>query len=242
VTSGRPSGDGRGRLFAVAGGAIFLASLVFGIWSYAIPYGVVDDARASDPGASAAINLLLFTAFALHHSLFARTGLKRRVSAIVPPHLERSAYVWVASVLFIGVCAAWRPVGGVIWQAGAPWWVGLVTLQWVGVILSVRASAQLDVLALAGIRQAYRQASSVGPGLIRRGLYNFVRHPIYFAWILMVWPTPTMTGTRLVFAAVSTIYLAIAIPFEERSLRQEFGSDYDRYAAQVRWKMVPLIY
>jgi protein-S-isoprenylcysteine O-methyltransferase Ste14 len=58
----------------------------------------------------------------------------------------------------------------------------------------------------------------------------------------MVWPTPTMTGTRLVFAAVSTLYLVAAIPFEERSLRRQFGDAYGAYASEVRWRMVPGLY
>jgi len=45
-----------------------------------------------------------------------------------------------------------------------------------------------------------------------------------------------------VFAAVSTIYLAAAIPFEERSLRRDFGEEYDRYSERVTRKMVPFVY
>ena len=56
------------------------------------------------------------------------------------------------------------------------------------------------------------------------GVYGFVRHPLYFAWVLMVFGTPHMTMTRLTFAVISTAYLAIAIPFEERGLVDVFGS------------------
>jgi protein-S-isoprenylcysteine O-methyltransferase Ste14 len=73
-------------------------------------------------------------------------------------------------------------------------------------------------------------------------LYRLVRHPIYFAWVLMVWPAPVMTGTRLCFAVLSTLYLAVAIPFEERTLRRTFGPAYDGYATRVRWRMVPFLY
>jgi protein-S-isoprenylcysteine O-methyltransferase Ste14 len=34
----------------------------------------------------------------------------------------------------------------------------------------------------------------------------------------------------------------LAIPWEERSLRAAFGSDYERYTRQVRWRMIPFIY
>ena len=63
--------------------------------------------------------------------------------------------------------------------------------------------------------------------MLNSGLYAWVRHPIYFAWIIVVWMPPTMTGTRLLFAAVSTLYLALAVPFEERDLVRTFGASYE---------------
>jgi protein-S-isoprenylcysteine O-methyltransferase Ste14 len=58
----------------------------------------------------------------------------------------------------------------------------------------------------------------------------------------MVFGTPVMTGTRAAFAIISTLYIAIAIPFEERSLVERFGRDYEQYQRKVRWRVVPGIY
>ena len=78
--------------------------------------------------------------------------------------------------------------------------------------------------------------------LIERGPYRLVRHPIYFGWILSVFGAAHMTGDRLAFAAISSLYLVIAVPWEERSLRQSFGADYDRYTEKVRWRVLPFLY
>jgi protein-S-isoprenylcysteine O-methyltransferase Ste14 len=51
-----------------------------------------------------------------------------------------------------------------------------------------------------------------------------------------------MTGDRAVFAIVSSLYLVLAIPWEERSLRASFGDAYGRYAERVRWRIVPGVY
>ena len=48
--------------------------------------------------------------------------------------------------------------------------------------------------------------------------------------------TAHMTGRPLAFAAITTLYLVIAIPWEERSLVRRFGEDYLRYTRQVRWR------
>ena len=54
--------------------------------------------------------------------------------------------------------------------------------------------------------------------------------------------SPDITATRATFAIVSTGYLALAIPWEERSLMQIFGSEYDTYRRTVRWRMIPGVY
>jgi protein-S-isoprenylcysteine O-methyltransferase Ste14 len=51
-----------------------------------------------------------------------------------------------------------------------------------------------------------------------------------------------MTGDRLIFAVISVLYLAVAVPWEERSLVGTFGDEYVRYQQLVRWRMIPFIY
>jgi protein-S-isoprenylcysteine O-methyltransferase Ste14 len=51
-----------------------------------------------------------------------------------------------------------------------------------------------------------------------------------------------MTMTRVTFAVISTLYLVVAIPWEERSLRESFGPAYAAYQRRVRWRMLPFLY
>jgi protein-S-isoprenylcysteine O-methyltransferase Ste14 len=60
--------------------------------------------------------------------------------------------------------------------------------------------------------------------------------------VLVVFATPHLTGDRLAFATLSTAYLMVAVPWEERSLVGAFGDDYIRYQRDVRWRMIPFIY
>lgn len=226
------------RVFSWAGAALFLASLLFCVVSFETSMGQARDSS----GAATAIpaDALLFSAFALHHSVFARTRVRDGVRRLVSERLERSVYVWVASLMLIAVCLAWQTVPGVWWAVtgGARWLLRVVQIA--GVWLAIRSAAVIDVFELAGVRQLdiaapHREFKTSGP-------YGWVRHPIYSSWLLMVFGEPTMTATRATFALVSCVYLLVAIPFEERSLRATTDGAYDRYSAQVPWKLIPRVY
>jgi protein-S-isoprenylcysteine O-methyltransferase Ste14 len=228
--------------FAWFAAAVFVASLGFFLYAYFVLFGSQHGALGTaHPARSTAWNVLLFTIFALHHSVFARTGIKRRVKAWVSPDIERASYTLVASVLFILVCWCWLPIPGSAWRLDGVWrWSGYA-VQATGVAVTFASAHALDVLDLAGVRQVQRTSPDHAP-LATHGLYGFVRHPLYFGWALLVFSAPVMTLTRLVFAVVSTLYLMIAVPFEERSLIEIFGPDYASYQRSVRWRMFPGVY
>jgi len=229
-------------LFAWFAAAAFAASLGFFLYAYLLLFGAEHPAPGTRHAAlSTAWNVLLFSVFALHHSLFARTGAKQRVKVWVPAALERAVYTLVASVLFILVSWWWLPVPGSAWRLEGAWrWLGY-GIQAAGVIVTFIGARALDVLDLAGVRQVQTTVPTHGP-LETGGLYGLVRHPLYFGWALLVFGAPDMTFTRLVFAVVSTAYLMIGIPFEERSLLDTFGPEYASYQRKVRWRIFPRVW
>lgn len=229
--------------FAWTSGAVFVASLLYFLYSYFVRFG--DPVASGGRAGPALINVVLFSIFALHHSVFARSGLKKLLSRWVTPTLERALYTFVSSILFGLVCWLWRDVPGQLYTLAAPWtWLGYAVVT-AGFVITALGARALDVLDLAGVRQVLnrnpRQSRPPTP-LRTDGLYGFVRHPVYFGWVLVVFGAPALTLTQLVFAVVSTAYLAVAVPFEERSLIETFGADYASYRERVRWRMIPGIY
>ena len=223
------------RLIVWLGGAAFLASLGLTLVGFFI--GMRPAAPGTSAAAAAFVDLLLFSIFAIHHTLFARSTIKQWLAARLPAYLERSLFVWVASALLIAVIVAWQPLPGRAYQhrgwSAVPHWAIVLAGLW----LIARATGVIDPLQLAGIRQL--RGESTGEGLQIVGPYRLVRHPIYLGWMLMFFGVPDMTWTRFLFAAVSSAYLIIAIPFEERSLNEAFGDAYAEYQKVVRWRVVP---
>lgn len=223
--------------FRWTGALLFLVSLL----SFAFIYSIRLRTPAPDEGTTvrdAITNVALFTIFAMHHSVMARSGAKAWIAQQLPPNLERSVYVWIASLLFLVVCWLWRPLPGVVWQLGGPG-VALYLAQLLGVVLTVAAARLVGVWELAGVTQPDPdrpvEFSATGP-------FALVRHPIYLGWILMVFGTPLMTASQLLFAVTSTLYLTAAIPFEEASLVEAHGDAYRTYQRQMRWRLVPGIW
>src|SRR5207245_11624808 len=104
-------------------------------------------------------------------------------------------------------------------------------VQLAAVWLVAQSVLAIDALELAGIRrQSAPDALQVG------GPYRWVRHPLYLGWLLAVFGPAHMTGDRLAFATISSLYLVVAISWEERSLVRAFGPRYEEYRQQVRWR------
>ena len=239
------------RLFAWIGAGLFVLSLGYFLYSYWMTFG-----RQTDGPPRPAVvvwNVVLFSVFALHHSVFARDRVRRAVTQAWG-RLERSFYVWLASLLFIAVCWLWLPLSGVIWDVGGAARLILLFLQIGGLIFSVYSAAAIDIWELAGVRQLDSQPPTPNaqprptPNSQKEfefkttGPYGLVRHPIYLGWFLIVFAVGTMTMTRFVFAVVSCVYLLVAIPFEERSLQRSTNGAYDRYMTKVPRKLVPGLY
>jgi steroid 5-alpha reductase family enzyme len=63
--------------------------------------------------------------------------------------------------------------------------------------------------------------------------YRRMRHPLYVGWAIAFWATPTMTVGHLLFAAGMTVYMLLAVVFEERDLIAHFGHRYEDYRRRV---------
>jgi len=221
--------------FKWLGGAAFVASLATWLSWYLYVLGRSNGTGVD--GGALAFDAALFTVFAAHHSVLAREPVKRALG-FIPSHLIRSVYVWTASILLVMVCLAWRSAGGDVYHVTGVAALALGVVQLAGIVFIARSVAKIDALELAGIRPP-RQSSG---GLQTSGPYRVVRHPLYLGWMLLVFGAAHMTADRLAFAVISSFYLVIAVPWEERSLRQSFGESYARYEQTVRWRVIPFVY
>ena len=181
------------------------------------------DGPATTPFTTALlINAALLGVFAVQHSVMARPWFKRWWTQVVPWAIERSTYVLFASLALDLLFWQWRPLGGIVWSVDTPWlraaiWT-LFASGWLQVLVM---TFYIDHFDLFGLRQVWlhlmgRQYTRVQ--FATPAPYRVVRHPLYLGFMIAFWAAPTMTVTRLVFAAATTVYILIAIQFEEHDL------------------------
>jgi protein-S-isoprenylcysteine O-methyltransferase Ste14 len=218
---------------------IFFATFLYAIGflgNVMVPKSI-DSGRTAPLGVALLVNAGLLAIFAVQHSVMARPWFKRMWTRVIPKQAERSTYVLLSSLALILLFWLWQPIGGVVWSVEQPALrmvlYGLFALGFAIVLVSTFLINHFD---LFGLRQVYLYLRGKEYSQLRFGtplLYRHVRHPLYLGWLLAFWSTPTMTIAHLVFAIATTVYIFLAIQFEEKDLLDTFGDDYRRYRENV---------
>ena len=198
----------------------------------------IDTGQLNEPLSIALIiDAVLLSLFAVQHSVMARQWFKRGWTRFVPPPVERSTYVLLASLVLLLLFWQWQPMGPVVWNVTNPTarmlLVGLFWMGWGGVLFSTYL---VDHFSLFGLKQVYNHLQRRDEAAIpfkSPALYKMVRHPLYLGFIVAFWSTPRMTFGHLFFAIMTTAYILVAIQFEERDLIRAYGEVYRDYRQRV---------
>ncbi|HHH50678.1 MAG TPA: DUF1295 domain-containing protein [Saprospiraceae bacterium] len=104
-----------------------------------------------------------------------------------------------------------------------------------GLVVLVLAMKNYNLSEFIGTQYLKNGNQPVPEKLRISGLNNYVRHPLYFATLLLLWGAFLFVRTDklLIVAIVSTLYLLVGTRLEEQKLIKEFGDDYRTYQQNV---------
>lgn len=224
--------------YGVACYAVFFATFLYAIgfignlW---VPK-TMDSAPTTTLGTAVLIDLGLLALFALQHSVMARPGFKRVWTRLIPESAERSTYTLLSSVALILLFWFWSPLGGMVWnvqnEAARAAIYAIYAFGWVLLLYTTFLLNHFDLFGLRQVWLQFRRRAYTPLPFKTPTVYRWVRHPLYVAWLLTFWATPTMTVTHLLFALMTTAYILIAIQLEERDLVAALP-EYEDYRKRV---------
>ncbi|MGI9261952.1 MAG: methanethiol S-methyltransferase, partial [Woeseiaceae bacterium] len=225
-------------LYGVLSYALFFVTFLYSIGfvgNLIVPRSI--DSVATLPlGDALLIDLALLTLFAVQHSGMARPAFKRWLTRFIPEAAERSTYVLLSTACLALLMYFWAPLGGVVWETtnrvAEASLIGLYLTSWVLLLYATFLINHFDLFGLRQVWFALRDKKMPELKFVTPALYRIVRHPIYVGWLGIVWFTPTMTVTHLVFAVGATLYILVGIKLEERDLERAHP-EYSQYKRKV---------
>jgi len=227
-------------VFAIVCYAIFFATflyLIVFVGDFLFATVTVDTGPQAPAAVAAIIDVALIALFGLQHSVMARPRFKAWWTKIVPPPIERSVFVLAASLALVILFLCWRPIDIVVWDVRNPILHDLIwVLFWAGWATVLVSTFLINHFELFGLQQAWihvRGHQAAKPELRQPGFYRWVAHPLYSGFFLAFWAAPQMTAGHLLLAAGVSIYMLIAIRYEEHDLTDLFGDEYRRYRSGV---------
>ena len=208
--------------------AVFLASPRWA--TLASPLPTVDEGGwVRHPLAAAGIDIALIALFGLQHSLMARPWFKRHVTGRLPAAFERCTYVHAANLALFALIVFWQPIPSLVWDLPAPLREAMWAAFAAGWLILLLGALSFGILELLGVEQmrAWYRGLPVPSSRLKTGLlYRLLPHPMYVGVLLAMWATPRMTLGHLLLAGGMTIYVLIAMRYEERDLARRFGHAY----------------
>lgn len=199
---------------------VFLYAVGF-IGGFLVPTRL-DAPALGHPAEAAAVNVLLIVIFGLQHSVMARPAFKRWWTQFIPQPIERSTYVLATNFALCLLFWQWRPMGRMVWEVTSPvgqtkLWI-VFAMGWLTVFVTSHLINHFDLFGLRQVWLYFRERPYTPLSFVTPWPYRVVRHPLYVGWLMAFWATPTMSMAHFLFALGMTVYILIAIRFEERDL------------------------
>jgi methanethiol S-methyltransferase len=182
------------------------------------------------------VNTLLCLLFFFQHSLMVRKSFRKWLLGFIPQDYL-SAFYSIFSGLSLLILM-------LFWQKSTSFQVELEGVAYgfmrflfffsiIGFFVTARFLRHFDPLGIREISTHLKGKTAKEPFFIVRGSYKWVRHPLYFFCLMMIWSQVSVTTDRLVFNSLWTLWIIIGTFLEERDLIASFGDAYRNYQRSV---------
>lgn len=222
-------------LMLVLGTVLGLGSIVaFWVFLYTGPLGLFKTAHSH--AAILRVDAFLSALFFVQHSFMIRKTFRELLGGMCPKHYYGVIFSIFSGVILFSVVLFWQssPVtlfsaqGSVRWAFRALYFLCIAGFAWCIWVLG-----SLDPFGLQAIRDHVTGTKHAPQAFIVRGPYRWVRHPVYFIWLVLFWACPDLTVDRVMLNVFWSLWIFAAAHFEERDLSRNFGEAFQQYRKEV---------
>ena len=181
-------------------------------------------------------DVLLSLVFFLQHSGMIRRPFRTRLATLIPPHYHDAVYAIVSAVFLAAVVLFWQPSTAVIYELQGPVrWVfrGVFFAALAGIGWGFRSLNFFDPFGRRPIKNVMRGKSNPPLSFTASGAYLWVRHPLYFFSLLLIWSCPDLHVDRFIFNFLWTLWIIVGTLLEEKDLVSDLGDDYRKYQKNI---------
>jgi methanethiol S-methyltransferase len=191
---------------------------------------------------------LIFLLFAFIHSITVAQWFKRACTSLFGDTFMRVYYRALYNT--IGAVTAGIAFYYMHRVPDQQLWTAPVRLRWImygiqiaGIVFGSRAFEHLEGGEFLGIKQVWRYLTRgevagnieglAEKELVTSGVYGIIRHPLYFAGIIIFTFNPLITVNGLTIAMLADGYFLFGMLIEERRFIKIFGDQYREYMNRV---------
>jgi protein-S-isoprenylcysteine O-methyltransferase Ste14 len=208
--------------------------LLFGAFLIAGPFTIIrfDVSERQILVWNGALSMLFF----IQHSGMIRGSFRNWLASAVPNHYHPATYAIASGIVLTMMVLLWQTSQTVLFRIEGPLEVllrAITLLAIAGFIWGVRALRTFDAFGRIPIVVHLRGKQLRPPDFVLRGPYLWVRHPLYFFFLVLIWSTPTMMSDRLLLNVLWTFWIVLGSYLEEKDAVTEFGERYRDYQKTV---------
>ena len=174
--------------------------------------------------------------FFIQHSGMIRATFRTWLSSTIPRYYHPATYAMVSGIVLTIVVLLWQTSQTVLFRIQGPLQMLLRAnsfLAIAGFIWGVRALRTFDPFGRIPIMVHLRGKQLRPPDFVLRGPFLWVRHPLYFSMLVLIWSIPNVTSDRLLFNVLWTFWIVLGSYLEEKDIVAEFGERYRDYQKTV---------
>ncbi|HPS56850.1 MAG TPA: isoprenylcysteine carboxylmethyltransferase family protein [Spirochaetota bacterium] len=178
---------------------------------------------------------LLCMLFFLQHSILVRRGVRARLGKIIPGDYYGAFYAITSGIALLIMVLFWQRTGTIAMAGGIIYWLLRIIfiLCIAGFYRGIVSLGFFDPFGTVTIKLKIHNRKPEALPLTIKGPYRWMRHPLYFFSLCMIWSGPDLTEDKLLFNIMWTIWIIIATLLEERDLLRDFGNGYREYQSRV---------